>query len=139
MLVKEVMSPRSQVINADATLREAAVKLRDCSNGVLPVAGTNGALIGMLSEQDLNPQGFAADRGPGDRVSDLILDEAYFCFEDDDIEEAIVLMQEHKVRHLIVLNDNQRMSLVGTLGVGEIANGAGAEGSAEAIAACDDL
>ena len=46
----------------------------------------------------------------------------YYCFEDDDVEEAARIMAEHEVRRLPVLNRDKR--LVGMLGVADLARSA---------------
>lgn len=137
MLVKEVMSPNPQVVNVDTTLREAALKLRESSNGVIPVVGNNGALIGVVTEDDITIEAAAEGKGDSDKISDILVAELYFCFEGDSIDEARLQMQEHKVSCLVVLDNNERMRLVGTISLDELVENVDSNRADVAAACCE--
>lgn len=46
-------------------------------------------------------------------VRDVMTKNVKWCFEDADVDEAALLMEDHKIHHLPVLNKDQR--LVGLL------------------------
>jgi CBS-domain-containing membrane protein len=53
-------------------------------------------------------------------VADVMASQAVYRFEDQDVEDASDLREEHQVRMLPVLNGDQR--LVGILSIGESAD-----------------
>jgi CBS domain-containing protein len=51
--VREVMSRPPRVVREDATIEEAARVMLDESIGCLPVVGTDGGMVGIVTESDL--------------------------------------------------------------------------------------
>jgi CBS domain-containing protein len=52
-------------------------------------------------------------------VGDIVSREVAYCFEDQEIEEAARLMGEKQIRRLVVLNHEQRV--VGIVSLGDLA------------------
>jgi CBS domain-containing protein len=59
--IREVMTPSAEFIDANAMIRDAAIKMRDQDLGALPV-GDQGRLIGMVTDRDIVVRAVAADR-----------------------------------------------------------------------------
>jgi CBS domain-containing protein len=119
MQVQQVMSRPVDVINPNATSREAARRMRDEHIGALPV-GENDELLGMVTDRDRVARSVAKNMLPGNTaVSSVMSEGVYHCFEDDTLEEAARIMAEHQVRRLPVLNRNQQ--LVGIIAIADIA------------------
>lgn len=135
MQVRDVMSSNPEVLSANTTLRQAALKMRDTASGVMPVARNN-TLLGMISDRDLVVYGVASGKSPSVKVSDILLGEIFYCFESDDIEDALIEMRENEVQCLVVLNDEERKNIVGTLSLADIADKCEDEKSTRAIAEC---
>ena len=118
MQVREIMSTEVEVIAPETSIQEAARKMRDADVGVLPV-GENDGLIGMLTDRDIVVRAVAEGRADGDAtVRDIVTDQIFFCFEEDDVDDAASLMAERQVRRLPVLNAEKR--LVGVLALADI-------------------
>src|SRR3954447_24071874 len=126
MQVKEVMTRGVECTRPDASLQEAARKMRDLDVGRLPVCGDNDRLVGMLTDRDITLRAVAEGQDPKTaRVQDVMTPDVLYCFEDQDVAEAARLMEENQVRRLAVLNSDKR--LVGIVSLGDLAVKAGDE------------
>jgi CBS domain-containing protein len=125
MKLSEIMTPDVQVVSPDASIVEAAEKMRSLDVGVLPV--TDGKrLVGIITDRDITVRAVAEGRDPkGTRVRDCMTSGAVFCFEDQDSEEAVMVMEEQQVRRLPVLNRDRQ--LVGVVALADIATKLGKE------------
>jgi len=109
MQVQEIMSREVDIIEPNTTIRDAARRLRDDNVGALPV-GENDRLIGVVTDRDIVVRGVAVDRTGGNAVvRDVMSEQVFYCFEDDDVERAAQVMAEHQVRRLPVLNHDKRL------------------------------
>ena len=120
MQVKEVMTRGVECMRPDATLQEAARKMRELDVGPLPVCGDNDRLVGMLTDRDITVRAVAEGQDPKSAlVRDIMTPSIIYCFEDQDVTEAARLMKENQIRRLVVLNRNKR--LVGIVSLGDLA------------------
>jgi CBS domain-containing protein len=120
MYVNEIMTRGAECTSPHATLREAAGRMRDLNVGALPVCGESDRLVGMVTDRDITVRAVAEARDPaGTRVRDAMTPHVVYCYEDQEVEEAARLMEEHQVRRLVVLDRNKR--LVGILSLGDLA------------------
>ena len=105
MNVKEIMTCNAETIESQATLVEAAQKMKQLDVGALPV-WESGELAGMITDRDIAIRGVAQAKDPtATRVSDIMTPEVFYCFADDDIHEAAELMEEKSIHRLLVLDD----------------------------------
>ena len=119
MRVSEVMTQGVEGIGPDATLQEAAAKMKSLDVGPLPVCD-NDRLVGMVTDRDITVRATAEGDAPTDvRVRDVMTPEVIYCFEDDLVEDAARLMAAKQVRRLVVLNRDKRM--VGIVSLGDLA------------------
>jgi CBS domain-containing protein len=119
MQIKEIMTSDPELIDPEASIRKAAKRMRDEDIGALPV-GENDRLIGMVTDRDIALRGVAEDRAPETTtVRDVMSEKVYYCFEDDDIEDAAQCMAENQVRRLPILNRDKR--LTGIVSLADIA------------------
>jgi len=119
MLVSEIMTPRAECIGPDATLQEAANRMKELECGSLPVCD-NDRLAGMLTDRDITIRSTSAGRDPTTgRVREAMTPGVIYCSEDEEVEEAARLMKQNQVRRLPVLNREKR--LVGIVSLGDLA------------------
>jgi CBS domain-containing protein len=119
MKVKEVMTRGVEVIHPEATVKEAAEKMKKLDVGPLPVCD-NDRLLGMLTDRDVTLRATAEGRDPAQlKVSDVMTPGVEYCFEDDDVREAAKHMETKQIRRLPVLNRDKR--LVGIVSLGDMA------------------
>lgn len=118
MQVQEIMSREVTVIDPDTSVREAAQTMRAQNIGAIPV-GENDRLIGMITDRDITVRAVAADKVASDtRVRDVMSEDIFYCFEDDDISKVARDMAKHQVRRLPVINRAKR--LVGFVALADI-------------------
>lgn len=132
MKVQEVMTRGVECTRPEASLREAAEKMKALDVGPLPVC-ENDRLVGMLTDRDITVRATAEGLPPGlGQVRDVMTPDVVYCYEDQDVEEAVRLMEENQIRRLVVLNRDKRM--VGIVSLGDLAVKGGDEAlSTEAL------
>lgn len=94
------------------------IKLMDEKHvGALAVL-ENDELVGIISERDYARQVILKDRTSREtKVKEIMTRHIYFTQPDQTIDECLVIINEHHIRHLPVLDHNQ---LVGMISVGDI-------------------
>ena len=119
MQVKDVMTRGAEVVRPDATLQEAANKMKSLDIGPLPVCDGD-KVIGMLTDRDITVRATAKGLDPKQtRVREIMSKELTTCLEDQDVKEAAELMQSKQIRRVPILNKDKR--LVGMLSLGDLA------------------
>jgi CBS domain-containing protein len=120
MRVSEVMTRSVTCIHPDASLQEAAAKMKSLDIGPLPICDGNRRLVGMLTDRDITVRSTAEGEDPtAIRVRDIMTPEVFYCFDDQLVGEAAQLMEEKQVRRLVVLNRDGE--LVGIVSLGDLA------------------
>jgi CBS domain-containing protein len=116
--LSEVMTRDVEVIRPDATLQQAAERMTALDVGSMPV-GAGDRLVGVLSDRDITVRATAAGRDPRTaQVRDAMSADILYCFEDQGIDEATVLMEERQLSSLLVLNRDER--LVGIVSLSDL-------------------
>ncbi len=106
MNVKEIMTCNAETIDSQATLVDAAEKMKQLEVGALPV-WESGELAGMITDRDITIRGVAQGKNPTTtRVNEVMTPEVFYCFADDDIHEAAGLMEEKSIHRLLVLDES---------------------------------
>jgi CBS domain-containing protein len=118
MQLSQIMSTDIQVIPPDATIQFAAERMRQMDVGSLPV-GSNDRLIGMVTDRDITIRAVAQGCAPNTPVRQAMSNGATFCYEDDDIEQAMKVMEEKQIRRLPIVNRDKRV--VGIVSLGDLA------------------
>jgi CBS domain-containing protein len=119
MQLKEVMTRGVEVIRPDATLEQAAEKMKRLDVGSLPVCDGE-RLVGMITDRDITVQATAEGDAPGRKqVREVMTEDVKWCFEDDDARTAADIMARAQIRRLPVINREKR--LVGIVSLGDLA------------------
>jgi uncharacterized protein (DUF2267 family)/CBS domain-containing protein len=117
--IKQIETEHPEVISPEASLAEAAQKMKRLNVGTLPVCQGD-ELIGMLTDRDITVRAIAEGRDPKQTiVREVMTPEVVCCHEDEDITEAVRLMEEKQIRRLPVKDGHQR--LVGIVSLGDLA------------------
>jgi len=125
MQLKDVMSTDVQLTDPNATLKEAAVAMRQGDFGLLPV-GADDRLVGTISDRDITVRAVADGKDPNTTtVGDVMSKGVQYCFEDQSVEEAAQLMSQAQIRRLPIVNRDKR--LVGIVALGDLAVESGAQ------------
>ena len=119
MQLKEFINYRVETVRPDDTLQHAAEKMRDLDVGSMPVCEDR-RLVGILTDRDITIRATAKGKDPTETaVRDVMTPDVLYCFENQDVEEAAHIMQENQIRRLFVLNEDEE--LVGITSLGEFA------------------
>jgi len=118
--IKDVMTPHAKSISPDTSLVAAALIMRDLNVGSLPVCEDN-YVVGIVTDRDLAIRGLAGFRNPESiPVRSIMSDDVACVFAGQDVEEAARIMEMKQVRRLPVLN--QENELVGIVSLGDLAS-----------------
>lgn len=110
MKLRDVMSSGVQTVLADATIGEAARRMKSSENDALPVVEGD-RLVGMLTASDIVLRAIAQGFDPAKaRVRDVLTPDVIFGYEDQTLEEAARLMAKHRVRRLVVVNREKQLA-----------------------------
>jgi CBS domain-containing protein len=125
MTLKDVMTPGVEVIAPEATLQQAAAKMRRLNIGPLPVCDGD-QLVGMLTDRDITVRAVAEGCDPTTTtVREAMTPDIAYCFEDQPIEDAVQMMERYQIRRLPILSRAKR--LVGMVSLGDLAVSSGNE------------
>ena len=118
MKVSEVMTRDVQTIRPDQPVQEAASFMLSADAGSIPVTEGD-RLIGMITDRDIAVRGVAKGHGPDTPVRDLMSNDVVCVRLDEDCEEVASKMSEAQVRRLPVIDEQQR--LCGIVSLGDLA------------------
>lgn len=113
------MTPRLELVNRRATLRDAAAKMAHLGIGALPVVERS-HLLGMVTDRDITVRAVARGWDPATTtVEDVMTPGVVSCRESQDVKDVASLMEEHGLRRILVLS--ARGKPVGIISVEDIA------------------
>ncbi len=116
MKVREVMTDRLASCSPNTNLATVAGLMWENNCGVLPVLDDGGKVVGMITDRDICIAVATKHRLASDiLVSEVMSSPVYACHPDNDIEDALKIMEDGNVLRLPVINDDG--ALQGTLSV----------------------
>ncbi len=119
MKISEIMTSSVEIISADATIEQAAEKMRSLDVGMLPVYEGD-RMIGTITDRDITIRVTAEGLDPTTTsVSEAMTEGVVHCREDESIERAAELMEERQIRRLVVVDEDNRP--VGIVSLGDLA------------------
>ncbi|MGZ5436912.1 MAG: CBS domain-containing protein [Pyrinomonadaceae bacterium] len=105
MKIKEVMTPDAKAIWLTESLADAAKTMWENDCGILPIIKDGRKVVGMITDRDICMATAMRDRNPSAISVEEVMSRTVFAAEaEEDIEQALQTMREHKVRRLPVLN-----------------------------------
>jgi CBS domain-containing protein len=109
MQLRDVMSRDVEVVRPDATLQEAAQRMKTRDTAYVLVREGEQSL-GIVTDRDMTVRAVAEGRDPTTtRVREVMTPVIICCFEDDDVTAAVGCMEEQQIRHLAVLDRNRHV------------------------------
>lgn len=119
MKIREMMTKGTRSVAPTTPVIEAAGLMRLHDIGVVPVLDGE-RIVGMLTDRDIVIQVVADGDDPRTTtVGEAMSTGSISVREDQEVEEAVVLMQKYQVRRLPVLDQGSK--LVGIVSLGDIA------------------
>jgi CBS domain-containing protein len=120
--VKEAMHKGVEWRSPDTPVSEIARLMREKDVGAVPI-GENDRLVGMVTDRDIVCRSCTDGRDPDMvKAREVMTSGIIYCVEDQEVSDALHLMEDKKIRRLPVLNAKKRM--VGMLTLGDVAHAA---------------
>jgi CBS domain-containing protein len=130
MKISDVMTRDVQTVRPDQPVQDAANFMLSADAGSIPVTEGD-RLIGMITDRDIAVRGIAKGYGPDTPVRDLMTDDLIVVRIDDDIEEAASKMSQAQVRRLPVIDSEER--LCGIVSLGDLSRETDSETASQAL------
>ena len=117
MKVRDVMSKDVQVARPGDTLQEVSGRMQAGNFGFMPVADGD-TLIGTITDRDIVVRAIAGGAAPSSAVVEFITRAPHVARADDDLKTVLDAMGSRQIRRLPVLDKNDR--LVGVVSLGDL-------------------
>jgi CBS domain-containing protein len=124
------MTSAVKTVAPDATAQEAAGFMLAADTGSIPVCEDN-RVIGMITDRDIAVRGIADGRGPDCSVRDLMSSNVICARDTDDVLAVAQRMSDAQVRRLPVVDADDR--LVGMVSLGDLSREAQEGAAATAL------
>lgn len=115
MSIENLIQREVQTIRADESCTKAALAMRDANVGSLVVSTEEDIPIGIVTDRDLVVRALADDSGADLRVRDVMTSDPIFLRESAPLDEVISTMRDLRLRRMIVVDEDQRLSGVVTM------------------------
>jgi CBS domain-containing protein len=116
-LLRDIMTPAPETIRPDEPLVDAARLMRDFDTGILPVVSEDENIEGVITDRDIAVRAVAEGLDIEDTaVSEVMTPEYHSLFEDQTVDEALELMQAQQVRRILVLDRQEKIAGIISLG-----------------------
>jgi signal-transduction protein with cAMP-binding, CBS, and nucleotidyltransferase domain len=114
--IAELMTQKLETIKASATAQEAAKRMNDKAISSLVVIDDNDTAIGMVTDRDLVSRICVHDASSKHTMVQHIMSSSIVTIDaNSQIEVAADIMLQNKVRHLLVVRDNDTSKPVGII------------------------
>jgi CBS domain-containing protein len=130
MRVSDVMTTDVETVRPDQLARDAARFMLQADTGSIPVTDGD-RLVGMITDRDIAVRGVALGYGPDTPVSELMTSGVISAHAEEHIEDAARKMGDAQVRRLPVIDNEQR--LVGIVSLGDLARETDEDTAAQAL------
>ena len=117
MKVRDLMSKDVQVARPGDSLQEVARRMHEGDFGFMPVADGD-TLIGTITDRDLVVRALAGGVSATAPVVEFITRDPYTARVDDDLKTVLDAMSSRQIRRLPVLDKDNR--LVGVVSLGDL-------------------
>lgn len=139
LAVADLMASHPILVQADASLSAAAALMDHHHVHGLPVVDADGALVGVLSQTDLNrarSTEYLWANWPGLAVRHLMTSPAVTVHRSTPLLVAARTMEEHQIHRLVVVEDGDELSPIGVLSMTDLIHALAAEtGAVEPVSA----
>jgi len=121
---REIMHMGAECVRQNETLTAAAAKMGDLHVGALPILGADDRLHGIITDRDIVVRAVANGLDPQETTVDMLAKRTPIWVDASaDINDVLQAMEEHKVRRLPVVENQQ---VVGVISEADLATRLGA-------------
>lgn len=124
--VRDVMTANPECVSEKDSIRDVARIMKDKDTGVVPVVDGK-RIVGMITDRDIVVRGLAEGKDLANvRVNEIMTTSVRSVREDATVSEALELMSGAEVRRVAVVNTNDE--LVGIVSLGDISTNTNQDG-----------
>jgi len=116
--LKDIMTKQTHCLSPESTLQEASNEMRENDFGFLPLQ-EKGKLVGVVTDRDIIVKGIAKGLSPKSHLKEVMTKDVCTTHENEDINAAAKLMEEKQIRRLVVLDKDDKIT--GVISLGDIA------------------
>lgn len=110
MKCKDIMTKSIKTCDYNCNAKEAAQIMRKFDTGAVPVVDAMGKPLGVITDRDITINAVADGSSPENvKVLNLMTSHIVSVQEDDLIDVAAQKMKQHKVRRVLVVDDEDRL------------------------------
>ncbi len=119
MNCKDIMTKSVKMCDSTCTAKDAAQIMKKVNTGAVPVVDDNDHVVGIITDRDITLHTVAEGKEPSKvKIHDIMTKHVVTVHKEDLVDEAIKKMKENKIRRLPVIDDNNK--LVGIISLGDI-------------------
>ena len=119
MRVGDVMTRIVLAVPPESSVEYAARVMKENQVGLLPV-GDRDNIAGTITDRDITIRVTAEGKDPRHtEVREVMSPKSFYCFDDQDLEDACLMMEDKRVRRLLVFDRTH--ALVGILSLDDVA------------------
>lgn len=119
MRIRDVMTANPKLCNPDTSLKDAACMMKEHDTGFIPVCDGD-RITGVITDRDMVIRGICQGVNTDQAtVKACMSQEICWIKQDQDVKDAIAMMEERKIRRMLVMDESKR--LVGVLSLGDLA------------------
>ncbi len=120
MKVKDMMHKGVECASPDASVSKIALMMKELDVGAIPIA-KDGKLLGMITDRDIALRCVAGSEDMSKvKAKDVMTHGVVYCRDNEDVEDAVRIMEGKQVRRLPVLDEE--MEMVGMVSLGDISH-----------------
>ena len=120
MKVRDMMHKGVTCVSPDTAIDAVAKKMRELDVGAIPIAA-NGNLVGMITDRDITIRCVAGNEAMSKiKAKDVMTSGVVYCRDNEDVEDAVRIMEGKQIRRLPVLDEAMRM--VGMVSLGDVSH-----------------
>lgn len=120
MKVKECMCDEVCCLTPDNTIKDCAKLMCDNHIGCVPVCNSENNVVGLVTDRDVILRSIACDKDANTKVSDIMTCKVCCCKPEENVSEAEKLMSEYQIRRLPVVDENNK--IIGIITLGDLAS-----------------
>jgi CBS domain-containing protein len=119
--IREILHAKGSdviVIDPTASVRELVAVLKEHNLGAVIVSSDGTTMLGIVSERDIVRRLVTDEDVLSAAVADVMTQVVHSCRLHDSVESLMTTMTDHRIRHLPVLDDHDRLS--GIVSIGDV-------------------
>jgi CBS domain-containing protein len=120
MKVKDMMHKGVECLSPDTAVNKVAKRMKELDVGAIPIT-KDGKLVGMITDRDITIRCVAQSEDMEKvKAKDVMTQGVVYCRDNEDVEDAVRIMEGKQIRRLPVLDETMKM--VGMVSLGDISH-----------------